>query len=75
MEYIVKIIAIANITHNVKRFTIEKPEGFHFAPGQATDLSINEQKWKDNKHPFTFTCLNSDPNLEFTIKIYNNPIG
>src|ERR1700712_3610146 len=75
MEYIVKIIAVSNVTHNVKRFTIGKPEGFHFTPGQATDLSINEKEWKDNKHPFTFTCLNSDPYLEFTIKIYSNPKG
>jgi ferredoxin-NADP reductase len=70
MEYTVRIIAITNVTHNVKRFVIEKPQGFHFTPGQATDLSINEEDWKDNKHPFTFTCLTDDPYLEFTIKIY-----
>lgn len=75
MEYIVKIIVVADATYNVKRFTIEKPEGFHFIPGQATDLSINETKWKDKKHPFTFTSLNSDPHLEFTIKIFSNPEG
>ena len=75
MEYVVKIIAVTNVTHNVKRFVIEKPGGFHFTPGQAADLSINEKEWKDNKHPFTFTSLNSDPDLEFTIKIYDNPKG
>src|SRR5437588_2583015 len=75
MDHIVKITSAANVTHNVKRFVIEKPEGFQFVPGQATDLSVNEPQWKDNKHPFTFTCLNEDPYLEFTIKIYDNPNG
>jgi ferredoxin-NADP reductase len=75
MDYTVKIISATNVTHNVKRFVIEKPPGFYFVPGQATDLSINEPEWKDNKHPFTFTCLNKEPYLEFTIKIYDNPHG
>jgi ferredoxin-NADP reductase len=75
MEHIVKIISIANVTHNVKQFRIEKPEGFHFDPGQATELSINEKEWKDEKRPFTFTCLNDDPYLEFTIKIYRDHSG
>jgi ferredoxin-NADP reductase len=75
MDHTVKIIFTEHVTHNVKRFVIEKPEDFQFVPGQATDLSINEPEWKDNKHPFTFTCLNEDPCLEFTIKIYDNPHG
>lgn len=75
MDHFVKIITTENVTHNVKRFVVEKPEGFEFVPGHATDLSINEEGWKDNKHPFTFTCLNEEPYLEFTIKIYENPNG
>ncbi len=75
MDHIVKIIAAENVTHNVKRFVVEKPSGFEFTPGHATDLSINEEGWKDNKHPFTFTGLNEEPHLEFTIKIYDNPNG
>ncbi|MDB5142204.1 MAG: oxidoreductase FAD/NAD(P)-binding domain protein [Mucilaginibacter sp.] len=75
MDHIVKIISTEHVTHNVKHFVVEKPEGFEFVPGQATDLSINEPEWKDNKHPFTFTSLNDKPHLEFTIKIYDNPHG
>jgi len=70
MEYVVKIISTKNITHNVKQFVVEKPEGFKFTPGQATDLTINQKAWKDKKNPFTFTSLNSYENLQFTIKIY-----
>src|ERR1700743_1040637 len=75
MDHTVKIVSAEHVTHNVKHFVVEKPEGFQFVPGQATDLSINEPGWKDNKHPFTFTSLNDEPHLEFTIKIYDNPHG
>ncbi|HTD98004.1 MAG TPA: FAD-binding oxidoreductase [Mucilaginibacter sp.] len=75
MEQIVKIISVTHITHNVRQFNLEKPEGFHFNPGQATELSINEKDWKDEKRPFTFTCLNDDPYLQFTIKIYTDHKG
>jgi hypothetical protein len=36
-----KIISVESVTHDVKRFTIQKPEGFKFIPGQATEVSIN----------------------------------
>jgi len=72
MPHTVKIISIDPVTHNVNRYRVEKPKGFTFTPGQATDLSINQPKWKDKKNPFTFTCLNSDPYLEFTIKSYRD---
>jgi len=70
MEHIVKILEIEKVTHNVKRFVIEKPDNYTFNPGQATSVTINSDQWKDDKHPFTFTSLNEDEHLEFTIKIY-----
>ena len=63
-EYIVKILSIDAVTHNVKRFRIEKPSGYVFKPGQATDVSINTPELKNEKRPFTFTCLNSADYLE-----------
>lgn len=69
-EHIVKIISIENVTHDVRRFRVEKPEGYSFVPGQATEVSVNAPGWKEEKRPFTFTCLNEEPYLEFTIKIY-----
>ncbi|MCE5347086.1 MAG: hypothetical protein LLG13_12480 [Bacteroidales bacterium] len=74
-EHIVKILNIEKVTHDVKRFRIEKPEGYRFTPGQATELSINTPELKDEKRPFTFTCLNSASYLEFTIKIYSSRNG
>lgn len=75
MEHIVKIKDIENITHDVKKFTVEKPENYSFDPGQATSVSINNDKWKDEKRPFTFTSLNSDKYIEFIIKIYHDHNG
>jgi len=72
MDHIVKILDAQNILYNVKQFTVEKPEGFKFKPGQAIDLTINQDGWKDKKNPFTFTSLNEYPNLQFTIKIYGD---
>ncbi len=69
-EHIVKIIDTAAVTHDVKRFTVEKPEGFTFTPGQATEVAINTPDLKSEKRPFTFTSLTEDTHLEFTIKIY-----
>jgi len=75
MEKIVKILEITNVTHNVKAFRIEKPDGYYFEPGQATEVSINKPEWKDEKRPFTFTSLNEWPYLEFTIKGYYDHDG
>ena len=74
-NYIVKIISVEPVTHDVKRFTIQKPEDYKFTPGQATEVSINTPALKNEKRPFTFTSLNDNEHLEFTIKIYDSHNG
>ena len=74
-EHIVKIISIEQVTHDVKRFQVEKPAGYSFIPGQATEVSINTPVLQNEKRPFTFTSLNNEPYLEFTIKIYPSHKG
>lgn len=66
----VKILDIADVTHNVRRYTLERPQGYRFEPGQATEMSLDEDGWREKKHPFTFTALPDDQTLEFTIKSY-----
>jgi len=75
MSYTVAIKSIEKVTHDVKKFTFKKPEGYSFTPGQATEASINKEGWEDEKRPFTFTSLNEDPDLEFIIKIYEDHDG
>ncbi len=70
MSHTVQINDIEQITHDVKQFTFEKPDGYEFEPGQATEVSIDREGWRNAGHPFTFTSLNEDPYLQFTIKIY-----
>lgn len=74
-KHVVKINAIRQVTHDVKSFRIEKPDGYQFIPGQATELSINKPGWEEERRPFTFTSLNNDPWLEFTIKRYADHKG
>ena len=73
--YPVKILECSYINHDVKRFIVEKPEGYTFIPGQATVVSIDLPEWRNELRPFTFTSLNEWPYLEFTIKIYNDHHG
>ncbi len=75
MAHTLTILDIAGVTHNVKRFRIEKPEGYSFEPGQATEIAIDKDGWRDEWRPFTFTSLTEEPYLEFTIKIYPDHDG
>lgn len=74
-EHTVKVISIDNATHDVKVLRLEKPKGFQFIAGQATDLAINKPGYADQKRPFTFTSLNEWDDLELTIKIYADHNG
>ena len=74
-SHIDKIKTIKQVTHDVKCFRFEKPAGYSFNPGQATDVSINKDPWKEEKRPFTFTALPNAPYLEFTIKGYPDHHG
>jgi ferredoxin-NADP reductase len=67
---IVKVLETNFITHDVKRFVVEKPPDYTFIPGQGTDVSINTEQWKDQLRPFTFTSRPEVDYLEFMIKIY-----
>ncbi len=70
-----KVIETGYVTHDVKRFVLEKPPGFSFTPGQSANISINQPEWKHALRPFTFTSLPEDDYIEFMIKIYRNRNG
>lgn len=70
MSYKSTILEISPVTHDVRRYRLEKPEGYEFEPGQATEVAINLGGWVDEKRPFTFTSLPQDDHLEFVIKSY-----
>lgn len=70
-----KILNTHYITHNVKRFVLEKPLGFEYTPGQSALISINTSGWENQIRPFTFTSLQHWDYLEFIIKIYEDHEG
>lgn len=74
-NHIVKFFSVEPVTHEVKRFPIQKPAGYKFTPGQTTEVSINTLALKNEKRPFTFTSLNDNEYLKFTIKIYDSHNG
>jgi ferredoxin-NADP reductase len=69
-QTIIKIKSIQHITHDVLQIVTEKPNNYYFIPGQATEIAINKNGWKNEKRPFTFTSLPDNDYLEFTIKTY-----
>ena len=75
MSYKTNILEISSLTHDVKKYKLEKPQGYSFEPGQATEVSINLEGWVDEKRPFTFTSLPEDKHLEFVIKSYPSHHG
>jgi len=74
-KHIVKVLEANFITPDVKRFRVQKPQGYTFIPGQATDVALNEEKWEAEFRPFSFTSLNKSDYLEFMIRIYNSHKG
>ena len=61
---------IEPLTHDTWRLVLDRPEGFDFTPGQAVDLALDRDGWRDETRPFTLTSQPEDPSLEFVIKSY-----
>ena len=70
MSHIVKIKSIDHVTHDVLQVVTEKPVGYDYTPGQATDVSVNKPGWENELRAFTFTSLPDKDYIEFTIKTY-----
>lgn len=65
-----KILMTEFVTHDVKSFMVEKPKDYSFVPGQATEVNIDEDEWREEKRPFTFTGRTKDDILQFKVKKY-----
>ncbi|MEX0982799.1 MAG: hypothetical protein WD577_05350 [Bacteroidales bacterium] len=71
----VEILDIFPVTHDVKCFRTEKPDGLNFEPGQATEIFLDREEWRDEGRPFTFTNLPHEDYIEFIIKEYPDHEG
>lgn len=75
MEQEITILNLSYVTHNVVHIVAEKPDDYHFEPGQATEVALNKDGWREEKRPFTFTSLPGEDHLEFVIKVYPSHEG
>ncbi len=66
----VRIKSIKKVTHDTLSIVTEKPDGFTFKPGQATNIAIDRKGWEEEARPFTFASLPEDDFFEFVIKTY-----
>ncbi len=64
-----RLIKKEKINDNVIRLFIHKPFGSKFTAGQAVDLSIDLPGFELEVAPFTIISSESDPYLEFIIKV------
>lgn len=70
MEHTTTLLLREHVTHDVKRFVVERPEGFEWSPGQGVEMALDEEGWREEGRPFTPTSHPDDRVLEFTIKGY-----
>jgi ferredoxin-NADP reductase len=66
---------ITPVTHDTYQLIFDRPDGYRFDPGQATDLRLDRDGWRDEARPFTFTGYPDAPRLEFVIKSYPDHDG
>ncbi|WP_353473092.1 FAD-binding oxidoreductase [Salipiger sp. H15] len=62
--------SIEPLTHDVHRLVFDRPPGLAFEPGQAMDMALDRDGWREERHPFTMTSLPGEDHLEFVIKSY-----
>ncbi|MGR3503826.1 FAD-binding oxidoreductase [Pseudaestuariivita sp.] len=75
MTHTLTLQEITPVTHDTYHLKFDRPEGYAFEPGQATDFAIAKDGWRDKERPFTFTSLPEDAGLEFVIKSYPDHDG
>lgn len=75
MAYTLTLNTIEPVTHDTYHLRFDRPEGFDFTPGQATELTLMREGWKDEGRPFTMTSMPEDDSLDFVIKSYPDHDG
>lgn len=75
MSHTLTLMKIEPVTHDTHHLIFDKPEGFRFKPGQAVDLALDRDGWRDETRPFTFVSLPEESTLEFVIKSYPDHDG
>ncbi|PJE30246.1 hypothetical protein SAMN06297129_0902 [Pseudooceanicola antarcticus] len=75
MSHLLTLQTRQRLTPDTQAYTFTRPEGLSFAPGEATELSLLREGWRDKGRPFTFTSLPDAPEIQFVIKSYDDHDG
>ncbi len=75
MTHTLTLQEITPVTPDTYKLTFNRPDGFNFEAGQATELAIQKDGLRDEGRPFTMTSRPNDSHLEFVIKSYPDHDG
>lgn len=75
LTYALTLLDVIELTPNTRHYVFTRPDGYEFETGQATDLALDQDGWRDEKRPFTFTNAPDADILSFTIKSYPDHNG
>jgi ferredoxin-NADP reductase len=66
---------IAPVTPDTHHLWFDRPEGLDITPGQAVDLALDRDGWREEQRPFTPVSLPGEESLQFVIKSYPDHDG
>jgi ferredoxin-NADP reductase len=75
MAYTLTLRAIDPVTHDTHHLIFDRPDGFEFEAGQAIEMKLQKDGWRDEGRPFTPVSLPGEAALEFVIKSYPDHDG
>ena len=75
MAHTLKLRTIEPVTHDTHHLVFDRPDGFDFEAGQAIEMKLQKDGWRDEGRPFTPISLPGEANLEFIIKSYPDHDG
>jgi ferredoxin-NADP reductase len=72
MSHIVKLLSSYPVANGTVAFEFEKPEGYHFTPGQATDWALVDPPETDaegTSRSFTLACTPDEPLIRLATRM------
>ncbi|WP_281967450.1 FAD-binding oxidoreductase [Roseovarius nanhaiticus] len=75
MSHQLTLREIHKATHDTYHLIFDRPEDFTFEPGQAIEMKLLKDGWRDEGRPFTPVSLPGEVTLEFVIKSYPSHDG
>ena len=75
MTHTLTLRTIEPVTPDTHMLSFDRPRDFTFTPGQAVDLALDRDGWREETRPFTPVSLPGEDALRFVIKSYPDHDG